>query len=289
VAIERTRGGSLSTVGILGALVALSSGCAFEVQSVGQGNGGLEGDGIAPGVVDGGVETPSRRVELELPAPITAIETPEPDTGLAVVGPDTGLVAVGPGTGISTEVVIKEPDCTPATEKTDCPGSSCHPKMQTCTSLGVATRGTCETCFSDSNCEASDHRCVKMTYYGEPFPDELTGFCLQITVPVTVDGAYSCTPPLAIPLVNRVSISGGKNQAYCGLYEKLTSCPAVLAFQASETCPSGRDDECPEGGLCREFKASENKTEYRCTHACDGAVECSSDRTKVACAGFCGG
>ncbi len=287
----------------LHALVALSSGCAFEVQSVGPGNGGLEGDGVFPNVADGGVDTAlpdlgTPGVDLELTAPITGINTLKPDTTLGAVDPDSGLAALRPGSSIAVvgpdsgslgEVVIKEPECTPATEKTSCPGTSCHPKTLTCTALGVASRLTCETCFADSNCADPDHRCVKMTYYGETFPDELTGFCLQIAQPTTVDGGYDCEPPFTIPLRNRTSVSGGKTQDYCGLYEKLTSCPAVLAFQREVQCPNGRDDECPEGGLCRELVTKGKKTEYLCTHACDGASECSDEWNKVECAGFCGG
>lgn len=283
-------------------LVALSSGCAFEVQSVGPGNGGLEGDGVLPGVDDRAVDaTPpdlgTPGVELEVSAPITGTETATPDTELGAVDPDSalsalrpsGIAVVGPDTGSVGEVVIKEPQCTPATEKTSCPGTSCHPKTLTCTALAVASRLSCESCFADSNCADPDHRCVKMTYYGETFPDELSGFCLQIAQPTTVDGGYDCAPPFAVPLLNRVSVSGGKSQDYCGLYEKLTSCPAVLAFQRELQCPNGRDDECPDGGLCRELVTSGKKTQYRCTHACDGDAECSDEWNKVECAGFCGG
>ena len=272
------RSSSISLV----ALVALSASCAFEVQSVGQGNGGLEGDEVYYGVADGGVE-------IEVTAPIAAVETTKPDVGLSALDPNNGLSAVRPGTGSSNQVAIKEPDCTPETEKSSCPGTSCHPKTLTCTALGVASRNTCETCFSDSNCADPDHRCAKMTYYGAPFPDELTGFCLQIAQPLTVDASYDCAPPLAVALLNRESVSGAKPQTFCGLYEKLASCPAVLAFQREMPCPNGRDDECPEGGLCREIKSNGKTTEYRCTHACVDDADCSSDTEKVACAAFCGG
>jgi hypothetical protein len=261
-------------------LVALGASCAFEVQSVSPGNGGLEGDDAFLGVADGGVE-------IEVSVPITVLDTTKPDTSLSALDPNNGLAALRPDN--SNTALIKEPDCTPATEETSCPGTSCHPETLTCTALGVASRDTCETCFSDSNCAAPDHRCVRMTYYGEPIPDELTGFCLQIAQSRTVAASYDCAPPFAVRLPNRESLSGAKAQDYCGLYEKLTSCPAVLAFQGEMPCPNGRDDECPEGGLCREFKVEGNKTEYRCTYACDSDADCSSDSSKVACAGFCGG
>ncbi|NNE19546.1 MAG: hypothetical protein HKN10_13815, partial [Myxococcales bacterium] len=69
----------------------------------------------------------------------------------------------------------------------------------------------------------------------------------------------------------------------------LTTCFALLAFHNGETCPSGRDDECPSGGLCRALVTGGKKTEYACTYACADELECSTTATNVACAGFCGG
>jgi hypothetical protein len=159
----------------------------------------------------------------------------------------------------------------------------------TCTTMMLASRGTCETCFTDSNCAAMDHRCVWMTYQGEPFPDKRRGFCLRIAEPVAVDRGYACEPPFTVPLVDRESRSGGKNQSYCGIHEKLTTCFAALAFHNGESCPTGRDDECPVGGLCRALAVNGQKTEYTCTYACTDVSECSSPAAKVNCAGFCGG
>jgi hypothetical protein len=98
-----------------------------------------------------------------------------------------------------------------------------------------------------------------------------------------------CPPPFVVPLVNRESPSGGKTQSYCGIHEKLTTCFAVRAFHDGQTCPSGRDDECPAGGLCRGLVTQGQKTEYACTYACVDVPECSTMAAKVNCAGFCGG
>lgn len=254
-------------------LLILSAGCAFETNPVGSGNGGLDGDGdgLVPGVGDAGVD----------------------DGGLDTTTPDTSVPSTSTPDKLdpsdSSDIVILEPTCMPGTERSSCPGTSCDPTTLTCTTLMLASRSTCETCFSDSNCARMDHRCVRMTYRGEPFPDTRTGFCLQVTEPVTVDGNYACEPPFTVPLVDRESLSGGKNQTYCGIHEKLTTCSALRAFHNGETCPTGRDDGCPIGGLCRALATNGQKTEYACTYACTDVPECSTLVAKVDCAGFCGG
>lgn len=251
-----------STVALV--LLALSSGCAFETQSTGAGSGDLYGDGTGFVEGDGGVDG-------------GGFDTTIPDT----TTPDTAE----PIFGNSTDVIIGEEQCTPGTERSSCPGTSCDPVTLTCTTLALASRTTCETCFTDSNCAGVDHRCVWMTHYGEPFPDKRTGFCLQLTD----EEGTGCPPPFVVPLVKRESLSGGRNQTYCGIYEKLTTCFAVRAFHAGEPCPSGRDDECPVGGLCRGIVTNSQKTEYVCTYACLDVPECSTSTGKVNCAGFCGG
>lgn len=258
-------------------ILTLSAGCAFETNSVGSGNGGLDGDGVGAGVSDAGVDD-------------GGLDTATPDT----TTPDTTVPDLSTPDKLdpsnSTDVVVVEPKCTPGTERSSCPGTSCDPVTLTCTTMMLASRSTCETCVTDSNCAGVDHRCVWMTYQGEPFPDKQTGFCLQIVVPVVAAAdEYACEPPFVVPLVNRESLSGGKNQSYCGIHEKLTTCFAVRAFHGGETCPTGRDDECPRGGLCRGIATNGQKTEYACTYACTDVPECSNPAAKVNCAGFCGG
>ncbi|MDH3653819.1 MAG: hypothetical protein OEN21_06100 [Myxococcales bacterium] len=274
----------------------MSAGCAFETHSVGLGNGGLDADGLAPSVGDAGVgtggfdtTTPDTTTPDTTTPDTTTPDTTTPDTTTPDTTTSDTTTPDKLDPSISTDVVVVEPRCTPGTERSSCPGTSCDPVTLTCTTLMLASRSTCETCFTDSNCAGVDHRCVWMTYQGEPIPDKRMGFCLQIAEPVTVDGGYACLPPFTVPLVNRESPSGGKNQSYCGIHEKLTTCFALRAFHNGEACPTGRDDECPTGGLCRAIASTGRKTEYTCTYACTDVSECSSPGAKVNCAGFCGG
>ena len=249
-------------------LVGASAGCAFETHSVGPGNGGLDGSGVED----------TNQPETTVPE-TTSTDTSTTNT-VSILEPEN-----------PTDAIAVEPVCTPGTERSSCSGTSCDPTTLVCTTMMLASRGTCETCFSDTNCASSDHRCVWMNYQGEPFPDERTGFCLKVTEPVTIDddGGYVCEPPFTVTLVARQSPSGGKDQTYCGIHEKITTCMAVLAFHQRKLCPSGRDDECPPGGLCRAIATSGKKTEFACTYACTEDAECSSSTGRVSCAGYCGG
>jgi hypothetical protein len=152
--------------------------------------------------------------------------------------------------------------------------------------MPVASRGTCETCYADSNCVEPDHRCVKMKYLEESFPSEIVGFCLKLIEDVDSE---ACIPPFVVRLEERASMSGGLKQNYCGIDESQTTCDAVRAFHSQVACSSGRDDDCPEGGICRGVSAHGNRTEYRCTHACKDTPECSGQWIEWSCAGYCGG
>lgn len=207
------------------------------------------------------------------------------DRGLGGNGPGPGIGDAGVDAGESVDAAVEEPECTPGTEKTACGGHSCHPKTLVCTSMELASRGICETCFADSNCAEPNHRCVKMNHAGDPYPDESTGFCLQLTA----EGGADCAQPFIVTLDGREGMSGGKHQSYCGIHEELATCDAVRAFHNAEACPSGRDDECPAGGLCRGILTQANRTEYLCTYACVDVPECSSQWISVDCAGYCGG
>ncbi len=261
-------------------VVIASGGCAFESHPSGPGNGRLEGNGAGFGSGDGGVEDAGLDPTVSDPtvSDPTVTDTSTPDT----------IVQVRPED--STYVVFVEPACTPGTERSSCPGTSCDPVTLTCTTMMLASRATCESCFTDSNCASMDHRCVWMTYQGEPFPDKQAGFCLKVSEPVvTVDGGSACEPPFTVPLVDRESPSGGTTQSYCGIHETITTCLAVRAFHNRLLCPSGRDDECPAGGLCRAIAVNGNKTEFACTYACTDDTECSTPASNVSCAGYCGG
>jgi len=134
---------------------------------------------------------------------------------------------------------------------------------------GTGIREVCQTCVADSECgdegvPSDAFRCVPMFYPDAQtrFPDDATGFCLEIFAP------GGCEQPYAITISNRPSLSDPTLRSYCGINEALATCSAVWALEFDETCPSG--DECPVGGLCREVGGLPN----RCTYLCSSLMEC---------------
>jgi hypothetical protein len=106
-----------------------------------------------------------------------------------------------------------------------------------------------------------------MSYDGERFPNDETGFCLKTTL-------GGCEQPYSITLFNRPSLSEPTGQEnYCGINEVLTTCPAVKALVDNQPCPIGTADECPVGGLCRQVG---DLVEDRCTYPCADVVECKN-------------
>jgi hypothetical protein len=127
-----------------------------------------------------------------------------------------------------------------------------------------------------------------MSYDGKRFPDDKTGFCLQIAVPESGDD-YGCDEPFETVLVDRPSLSFGLTQSYCGIREDLTTCYAVRAFENQEQCPDGTDEECPEGGVCHTFGTG-SKALNCCTFECTDDDECPwLEGSPTTCGGFCGG
>jgi hypothetical protein len=164
-------------------------------------------------------------------------------------------------------------DCTPATEAQTCANDkSCDPRTRACTDTTVASLDTCEACVADSECgdngaPSTAHHCVPMSYDGERFPNDETGFCLKTTL-------GGCEQPYSITLFNRPSLSEPTGQEnYCGINEVLTTCPAVKALVDNQPCPIGTADECPVGGLCRQVG---DLVEDRCTYPCADVVECKN-------------
>ena len=160
--------------------------------------------------------------------------------------------------------------CTPATEDVDCDGKSCDPRTRECTETTLASRETCETCVSDSECGVDgsaslEDRCVAMfSPLDERFPDDETGFCLKVFA------SGGCEQPYAIRIADRMSLSGAPLESYCGINETLATCPAVRALEENDTCLGGDDSQCPETGLCRDVGGLPN----RCTYRCASVVEC---------------
>jgi len=250
-------------------LLLQSSGCMFETRSIDPADLGLEGSAGASGA------------------------GPEADGGVGGAG---GLDGVG-GSG---SVIVEQPECTPGTEKTDCPGTSCDPATMRCSTFKLASRGACWTCVSDTDCDAPNHRCVEMNHEGDRFPDDKRGFCLQVAdVELELDnGVYEldddndvgdCASPFQNILIMRPSLSGGPTDSYCGINEASTTCFALRAFQNQEECPGGRDDECPAGGLCRTFKHN-GKAVNCCTYECTADLQCPwIEGVPNQCTGYCGG
>jgi hypothetical protein len=135
------------------------------------------------------------------------------------------------------------------------------------------SRLTCETCTNDSDCAGADHRCVEMQYNDARFPDENTGFCLQVASPLPEGPGHDCATPYVTVLFDVRSLSGGNLDDYCGIRTDLTTCDAVLAHQAVRDCANRGDGACPEGGFCEYVKVSQGFQEL-CTYACEDPSEC---------------
>lgn len=151
-------------------------------------------------------------------------------------------------------------------------------------------RNACETCTSDSDCKDADHRCVEMKYKGLRFPDALTGFCLQIAVPLPEGSTsdYDCAPPYVTVLLDHPSLDGGAVDPYCGIREALTTCIAVRAHQDAWECTQRGDDPCPHGGFCDWIKIESGGWKEFCTYACVAASECQGPGGELCSDGYCG-
>ncbi len=236
----------MGKVQVIAVFFSLVAACAFETQSIGSGNGGLEGSGGSSGTTGGAV----------------------------------GLGGQGGG-----EPIVDGIPCTPATEAEDCPDTSCDPGTLECSTFRIGTRGACETCVSDSDCDDEDFRCVQMYYGPSLFPDANTGFCLEIAE-LDGPGDYDCDRPYVSVLPERPSRSNeGELHAYCGVNEALTTCFAVRAFDMRAPCPDGT--ECPVGGLCRTLGNGNNASPI-CTFECTVDRECPRvGGTNGTCGDYC--
>lgn len=260
----------MATLAALLMLSVLSSGCMYDTRAVGSDSGLANGEGGGAGATEGAVG------------------------GAGGVGGIGGDDASGGSDGEAFGQA-----CTPATERTDCPGTSCDPATMRCSSFKLASRALCWTCVSDTDCVDPNQRCVEMYFEGERFPDDKHGFCLEVArVEVELDdGAYeiddfgesSCDKPFKTLLVRRPSLSGLPTNHYCGLREDLTTCFALRAFQNQEACPGGTDEECPVGGICRPFSDGAHLVNC-CTFDCAADKECPLvDGAEPSCDAYCGG
>lgn len=258
--------------------LAVVVGCAFETSSSGDREGlgalgGAGGDGFEGQGGDGGSAAQG---------------------GAGGVGGGGGFEATG-GIGGAN---ISLPACTPATERTDCPGTSCDPATLQCSTFKLFSRPTCWTCVSDNDCESPGHRCVEMYFDGARFPDEKHGFCLEVAkVEVEWEGGgfyelgdvaeSNCDRPFRTVLAKRPSLSGPPTNSYCGIREDLTTCFALRAFQNREACPSGEDTECPHGAVCRAFHVQGEEINC-CTYECSADRQCAPvDGSATTCEEYC--
>lgn len=161
-------------------------------------------------------------------------------------------------------------ECTPETETDTCPADkTCNPDTYQCTGQQAGSLDVCEECVADSECgdggePSSEFRCIPMYYPNDQtrFPDEETGFCLEVFSP------GGCEQPYAIRISDRASLSDDQEQSYCGINESLATCPAVRALDSNTTC--GQDTDCPESGLCRAVGGLAD----RCTYLCTDETQC---------------
>jgi hypothetical protein len=147
--------------------------------------------------------------------------------------------------------------CTLDSEKAQCGTKSCDPMTKQCTQTERASVALCNRCVADSECMA-DQRCIDLSFAGSP----RGGYCMQ--------RISACAPPFQAPPLNRVSRSGAALDDYCGIVEQRTSCEAILALQATQSCSEASQCNAP-GAFCASLNGGIAKT---CTYACETNFEC---------------
>ncbi len=189
--------------------------------------------------------------------------------------------------------------CTPATEEAQCDAKSCDPLTFECGPHDRASRGTCRSCVSDSDCE-SNHHCVPMEYPSGTAREG--GYCLELS--------GSCENPYTVIISGRTTLSDVSGESYCGINEDLTTCEAVKALEGDLRCDSSIEGnvqcwpsagtiadavEVP-GALCRKFEGVGGE---RCTYECSVVTDCLESGPAASCGvgtapapvtpDFCGG
>jgi hypothetical protein len=163
-------------------------------------------------------------------------------------------------------------ECTVGDESA-CAGKSCDPATNMCTGTPVKSVGECGACVADSEChEGEGYRCIPLGFGPEGARMPLGGFCL-----LQVDMAgLECPLPYQV-LIASSSLSGATNELYCGVNQKLTTCPAVLSMLSNGVCST--DNDCGVSGLgdgqCLFIPGLNSK----CNIECDNPAQCTSDRT----------
>lgn len=151
-------------------------------------------------------------------------------------------------------------ECT-VEDESACGDNSCDPATNTCTSTKRSSRGPCQTCVADSECEP-DHRCVPMEFQGEV---RERGYCLKV-------GETGCVRPFGVPTPERSSLSGAASEKYCGIDESRTTCEAVRDLIDDKDCTM--PDDCGVPGLDDARCETVNLTDNKCTYSCNLNSQC---------------
>ncbi len=136
-----------------------------------------------------------------------------------------------------------------------------------CVDVAPHTVGNCEACANDEQC-ANGFACIPMQFGGNPHGH----YCLE------EDTGSNCIRPFAIP-INAASINGEPSADYCGIFEGLATCEAVLALVNGWVCtnpngdgscgPDGEPEQPVPGALCVNIGGVDV-----CTYECANATQC---------------
>ncbi len=178
-------------------------------------------------------------------------------------------------------------ECTPAREAELCrtesdQPASCNPQTYKCTNVQLGSLVDCEKCVSDSEC-GEVRKCVPMKFRGDDLED---GYCQFLT-------SAGCQQHFIATLQDRVSLSGEDPANYCGIDENVTTCEAVLQYEAQELCT--------DTAACGATNLDDSRCERRagqsalwCTYSCVDDNECPGSANcgceTAGCSNrFCGG
>lgn len=194
------------------------------------------------------------------------------------------------GTGAATICDTSRPtptcvECTLAdSDACGVDSQTCNLVTGACDDVAPGAIGNCESCTNDLQC-APGFRCVPMEFNGAAHG--VGGYCLRIASPSCPTQQYA--QPVTADSLN------GEHHTYCGVNQSLATCEAVSALENDVQCVT--DDECPEGGLCRQVGVL---PELRCTYRCASGSQCflaSDEPNKATCGdgtvndgmNYCGG
>lgn len=157
-------------------------------------------------------------------------------------------------------------ECSVSNEN-ECGDNACDVKQHKCSKFKRQSAGVCKACVGDSQCTKDQH-CIDMTYDGAPHGS----YCLKQLL-------AGCLEPFTIS-IGAPSISGARNENYCGINMETTTCEAVTDAIASKSCEADKDCGVGKGdGACRRVGSLDNKCTYSCgiSAQCPLAVDCNDE------------